>query len=65
MRRYTLRLFGFPVLSVDLEDLEYVDLDAPAVGGGSGHDFTLADPFVDERYLPWDDEDKVFGFGER
>ena len=65
MRRLTLRLLGVPVVSVDIEDLEYVDEDAPAFGGGSAHDFTLADPFVDERYLPWDEEDsvRVFGFG--
>lgn len=67
MRRFTLRVLGFPVLSVDVTEFMYVDEDdaeSPAVGGGSGHNFTIATPWVDERYLPWEDEDS-FGFGAR
>lgn len=61
MRRVTLRVFGLPVLSVDFVELEFVDEDAPPFGGGSTHNFTLAEPFVDERYEPWEEEDR-FGF---
>ena len=64
MKRFTLRVCGFPAVSLDIEDLEYVDEDAPAFGGGSTHNFEMAEPFVDERFLPWEDEDK-FRFGAR
>lgn len=67
MKRLTLRILGVPVLSLDVVDLdcyyEEEDEDAPAVGGGSGHNFTIATPWIDERYLPWEEEDKTFGFG--
>jgi hypothetical protein len=64
--RLTFRLFGFPIFTFDLEQLvpveEYEeDEDAPAVGGGSAHNFTLAAPYVDERYEPWE-EDRTIGF---
>ena len=66
MTRLTVRVFGLPVLSFDLNEYELVeeeDEECPTVGGGSAHNFTLAAPFVDERYLPWDDEDSAaFGF---
>jgi hypothetical protein len=63
--RFTLRVLGFPILSVDMEQLELVyEDDESSIGGGSGHNFTLAEPFVDERYLPWEDEDRA-GFGFR
>ena len=60
MRRYTLRLLGFPVASIDIQQYEYVEEDAPTHGGGSTHNFEMAEPFVDERYLPW--EEDRFGF---
>ena len=67
MRRFTLRLFGIPVLSVDVDEFQYVDeedVESPAVGGGSAHNFQLAEPWLDERYLPWEEDDsKHFGFG--
>jgi len=66
MRRFTLRVLGVPVLSVDVAELMYVeeeDVESPAVGGGSAHNFQLAEPFVDERYLPWDEDS--FGFTRR
>jgi hypothetical protein len=63
--RWTLRVLGFPVLSLDLVQLEYVDQDEPTtdIGGGSAHNFTMATPYVDERYLPWDEDKAAFGFG--
>lgn len=63
MTRLTIRLLGIPLLTFDLTQYEIVeeDEDSPAVGGGSGHNFTIAAPYVDERYLPWD-EDRTFGF---
>lgn len=64
MRRFTLRVLGFPVVCLDIEHLVYVDEDAPAVGGGSTHNFEMAEPFVDERFVPWEYEDS-FGFGVR
>lgn len=65
MRSVTLRVFGVPVLSLEIGNVEFFDeeVEYPAVGGGSAHDFTLAEAFVDERYLPWEDEAKSFGFG--
>lgn len=68
VKRLTLRIFGIPVLSLEVVDLvscyeEGEDEDDPAVGGGSSHNFTIATPWVDERYLPWEEEDKSFGFG--
>lgn len=65
MTRLTVRLFGFPVLTFDLTRFEvFEDAEEPAFGGGSGHNFTIAAPYVDERYLPWE-EDRYFGFGDR
>jgi len=66
MKRFTLRVLGLPVLSVDVSEFMYVDeedVESPAVGGGSAHNFELAQQWVDERYLPWEEEDKGFGFG--
>ena len=65
MRSFTLRVLGFPVLSVDVEEFSYVaeEDEERLVGGGSGHNFTIATPWVDERYLPWEEEGKAFGFG--
>jgi hypothetical protein len=61
---WVLRLFGFPILTLEerhyvVEDEEEED-ETPAVGGGSAHNFTLATPYVDERYEPW--EEDRFGF---
>lgn len=66
MTRWVLRVLGLPVLSLDAirYELEVEAAEEPAVGGGSTHDFTLAQPFVDERYEPWEeDRKKQFGFG--
>jgi hypothetical protein len=61
------KLFGLlPVLVVTRTELEFVSdevEDAPRVGGGSAHNFTIAPEFVDERYLPWDEDRTGFGFG--
>ncbi len=68
MSRWEFRLFGlFPLLVVTRTELQYVEdeEESPAVGGGSCHNFTIASPWVDERYLPWEDEGRVFGFGAR
>lgn len=64
MTRFTVRIFGLPVVTLDVNEYELVEEgeEAPAVGGGSAHDFTLALPFVDERYLPWDEDSTKFGF---
>lgn len=63
MTRLTLRVLGIPLVTFDLESYEIVEEEeSPAVGGGSAHDFTIATPFVDERYLPWEDDCKSFGF---
>ena len=65
MRSFTVKVLGLPVFSVDVEEYAYVseeDVDSSAVGGGSAHNFQLADEWVDERYLPWEDEGKAFGF---
>lgn len=67
MTTLIVRLFGIPIISFDLVHFDLVgegsdDEDAPAVGGGSGHNFTIATPFIDERYLPWDEDSAKFGF---
>jgi hypothetical protein len=67
MTRLTFRLFGFPIFSFDLqnfvlvEEVEEEQEDAPThIEGGSAHNFTLAPQYVDERYMPW--EEDRFGF---
>lgn len=63
MTRLTLRVLGIPLVTFDLETYDIVEEEeSPAVGGGSAHDFTIATPFVDERYLPWDEGLTKFGF---
>ena len=63
MTVYSLKLFGlFPLLVVTRTNYEIVEEESPAIGGGSTHNFEMATPFVDERYLPWEDEDLHFGF---
>lgn len=62
---WVLRLFGFPIFTVEQTHYqplsEEEDEDTPAVGGGSAHNFSLAAPYVDERYEPWE-EDRTIGF---
>ena len=64
MTVYSLKLFGLlPLLVVERTQYEFVEEEeSPAIGGGSTHNFEMATPFVDERYLPWEDEDLHFGF---
>lgn len=58
---WELKLFGkLPLLVVSRTNYELVEEDAPTHGGGSAHNFELAEQFVDERYLPW--EEDRFGF---
>ncbi|MDD7813716.1 hypothetical protein PP713_14190 [Mycobacterium sp. CSUR Q5927] len=61
-RRWTLRLFGIPILSIDVQcETEEVEQEDGWIEGGSCHDFerdTMPhDP--NERYAPYDDR---FGF---
>ena len=67
MVRYTLRLFGFPVLSLDTQRYEVVEEDedeSPAVGGGSAHNFERDfDPLSPTSHHEWEWEDKRKGFG--
>lgn len=64
MVRYTLRIFGFPVLSVDSEEYA-VEEEATQILGGASHDFERdADPLSPTDHLEWEWEDrKRFGFG--
>lgn len=64
MTSYTFKLFGLlPLLIVTRTHYEFVDEEeSPVIGGGSTHNFEMAEPFVDERYLPWEDEARKFGF---
>lgn len=59
-----LRVFGLPVLSLDVFGLEYVDEEADA-GGGSTHnferDFSPLSP-TEHHEWEWDDR-RRFGFG--
>jgi hypothetical protein len=66
MVRYTLRVLGFPVLSVDCTELEYVgDEDESHIEGGSGHNFERDhEPLSPTSHLEWEWVDKTtFGFG--
>lgn len=62
------KLFGLlPILVVTRTEYELVESDesdaseTPTHLGGSAHNFSLAEQFVDERYEPWD-EGKTIGF---
>ena len=66
MTRYTLRVFGVPVLSLDTERFELVDEveDAAVIGGGSWHNFERDDnPLSPTSHHEWEWEDKGKGFG--
>lgn len=65
MVRYTLRVFGFPVLSLDTTVYEVVcDEDAAHIEGGSAHNFERdVNPVTPEDRYNWEWEDrKSFGF---
>jgi len=63
--RYTLRILGFPIVSLDTERFEYVDeVESPAVGGGSAHNFERDfEPLSPTSHHEWEWEDKKKGFG--
>jgi len=67
MTRWTLRIFGIPVLSLDAQLFEYVgdEDESPAVGGGSAHNFERDfEPLSPTSHHEWEWEDKKrFGFG--
>lgn len=66
MVRYTLRVFGFPVLSLDTHHYEYVgEEESGEIAGGSWHDFERdTSPVTPEDRYNWEWEDKAqFGFG--
>lgn len=63
MVRFTLRLFGVPVLSVDRVRFEFVEEESPAVGGGSSHNFERdCDPLSPTSHHEWEWEEEGFGF---
>lgn len=48
---------------VESEESEVAETESHEVGGGSAHNFTLAPEFVDQRYLPWEEDKKqAIGF---
>ena len=66
MRRYTLKVFGVPVLQLDSVQLELVEEEeeSPTVGGGSAHNFERDfDPLSPTAHHEWEWEDKKKGFG--
>ncbi len=65
MFRYTLRVFGIPVLSLDTQQFEFVEeQDPPHVGGGSAHNFERdSEPLSPTSHHEWEWEDKKRGFG--
>lgn len=66
MIRYTLRVFGLPIVSLDTQRFEYVDVDEDAtrIEGGSAHNFDRDfDPLSPTSHHEWEWEDKKrFGF---
>lgn len=67
MYRYTLRVFGFPILSLEAVQLEFLDEeDAAHIEGGSAHnferDFNPLSPTSHHEW-DWDDKGRRFGFG--
>jgi hypothetical protein len=67
MTHWVLLLFGkLPILVVTRTEYEVAESEestsseTPTHLGGSAHNFTLAEQFVDERYEPWDEG--KFGF---
>lgn len=67
MVRYTLRVFGIPVLSLDTQRFEMVEEDeedAPHIEGGSAHNFERDfEPLSPTSHHEWEWEDKKRGFG--
>lgn len=67
MVRYTLRVLGVPVLSIDTQRFELVEDDeeeATCIGGGSAHNFERDfDPLSPTSHHEWEWEDKKKGFG--
>lgn len=65
MLRYTLRVFGIPVLSLDLARYEVVEeVESPEILGGSAHNFERdCEPLSPTSQHEWEWEDrKGFGF---
>lgn len=65
MTRYTLRVFGIPVMSLDTVRFELVEdeSDATHIEGGSAHNFERDfDPLSPTSHHEWEWEDKK-GFG--
>lgn len=67
MRRYTLRVFGIPVLQLDSVALERVEdeEDTTLFEGGSAHNFERdVEPLSPTSHHEWEWDDKrKFGFG--
>lgn len=65
MFRYTLRVFGIAVLSIETQEYELVDEDdPPGILGGSSHNFERDfEPLSPTSHHEWDWEDKKKGFG--
>lgn len=68
LMRFRVTLFGFEIFSLELVKTVGISLeldeDGEVVGGGAGHferDPTPLSP--DDRYAPWEEEWKGFGFG--
>lgn len=61
--RYTFRLFGVEIASLEVEEDAYEVDEVHTIGGGASHNFSFSGEFVDERFLPWDDEAAVKRFG--
>lgn len=63
--RYTLRVFGIPVLSLDVDGISYVTEDDCRIEGGSAHNFERdVNPVTPEDRYSWEEWDG-FGFGSR
>lgn len=67
MTRYTLRVFGIPVLSLDTQQFETVDEEEPSyIEGGSAHNFERdLYPLSPTSHHEWEWEDKGKDFGFR
>lgn len=65
MVRYTLRVFGIPVLSLDTQLFEYIDEEESAhIEGGSAHNFERDfNPLSPTSHHEWEWDDKKKGFG--
>ncbi len=63
--RYTLRLFGFPVIVIEVDQFEYVDEQgSPHIEGGAAHNFERDfEPLSPTAHHEWEWEDKQRGFG--